>query len=79
MEKFMTSLRDLVTTWQPLVWMLVAISLIGVGVMFVVPSQEIKQKASRALPWVVVGCGIALLATTIAKEISGAFGMMVVE
>lgn len=74
MQKFMTSLHSLVTTWQPLIWMLVAIALIAVGVMFVVPSQEIKQKASRALPWVVVGCGLALLATTLAREIANAFG-----
>lgn len=73
MNKFMNSLYNLVTTWQPLVWILVAISLIAIGVMFVIPSQEVKQKASRALPWVVVGCGIALLATTIAREVSGAF------
>ncbi|MGL4485008.1 MAG: hypothetical protein ACRCUS_08670 [Anaerovoracaceae bacterium] len=73
MAKFMTSLYNLVTTWQPLVWMLVVIALLVIGVMFVVPSEESKGKAKKALPWVVIGCGLALGAVVIAKEISGAF------
>lgn len=74
MNKFMHSIYNLITTWQPLVWILVTISLVVIGVMFIIPSQDVKQKASRLLPWVGVGCGVALLATTIAKEIAGAFG-----
>ena len=73
MKEFMTSLYTLVTTWQPLVNMLVAIVLVGIGVMFVIPSQKSKDKAKEALPWVVIGCGIVLGAVVLAKEISGAF------
>ncbi len=73
MQQFMTSLYNLVTTWQPLVNMLVAIVLVGIGVMFTLPSQKSKDSAKSALPWVVLGCGIVLGATTLAKEISGAF------
>lgn len=73
MEKFMTSLYNLVTTWQPLIYMLVAICLIGVGVMFIVPSQKAKEFAKGHIAWVVIGCGIVLGAVVLAKEISGAF------
>ena len=73
MQQFMQSLYNLVTTWQPLVNMLVAIVLVGIGVMFVIPSQKSKDKAKEALPWVVIGCGIVLGAVVLAKEISGAF------
>lgn len=73
MQQFMTSLYNLVTTWQPLVNMLVAIVLVGIGVMFTLPSQKSKDSAKSALPWVVLGCGIVLGATTLAKEISSAF------
>lgn len=73
MEAFMQSLHNLVTTWQPLVTMLVAIVLVVIGVMFVIPSQKSKDKAKEALPWVVVGCGIVLGAVVLSKEISGAF------
>lgn len=73
MKQFMTSLYNLVTTWQPLVNMLVAIVLVGIGVMFVIPSQKSKDRAKEALPWVVIGCGIVLGAVVLAKEVSGAF------
>ncbi|WP_161907955.1 hypothetical protein [Emergencia sp. 1XD21-10] len=73
MNQFMTSLYNLVTKWQPLVYMLVAICLIGIGVMFVVPSQKAKEFAKANIVWVVIGCGIVLGATVLAQEISGAF------
>lgn len=73
MQQFMTSLYNLVTTWQPLINMLVAIVLVGIGVMFVLPSQKCKDSAKSSLPWVAVGCGLVLGATTLAKEISSAF------
>lgn len=73
MEKFMQSLYNLVTTWQPLVTMLVAIVLVGIGVMFIIPSKQSKEMAKSALPFVVIGAGIVLLAIVLAKEISGAF------
>ena len=69
----MNSLYNLVTSWQPLVWIVVVIALLAIGVMFILPSQEAKDKGKKALPWVVVGCGLALGAVVIAKEVSQAF------
>jgi len=73
MQKFMQSLYNLVMTWQPLVWMLAAIALFAVGIMCMVPSEEVKKTGRRLLPWIAIGCGLALGATVIAKEISSAF------
>lgn len=73
MSKFMTSIYNLVTTWQPLVWILVVVALLAIGVMFIIPSQETKSKGLKLLPWVIVGCGVVLGAVIIAKEIAGAF------
>jgi predicted transporter len=72
MQAFMTSLYNLVSTWQPLVWILVAIILVVNGVMIIV-GGEAKDKAKKALPWVAIGCGIALGATVLAREVAGAF------
>lgn len=46
--------------------------LVILGAMFVV-GGEAKEKAKNALPWVAIGCGIALGATILAKEIASAF------
>lgn len=73
MQKFMEGLYNLLETWQPLVWILVAVSLFAIGIGCIVPSEEIKQKAKKAAPWVAIGAGVVICATTIAKEIAGAW------
>ena len=73
MQAFMTSLNNLMLTWQPLIWIAAAISLFACGVGCVIPSEEIRKFSRKALPWIVMGVGIALLSTTIAKEVSSTF------
>ncbi|MGF6376703.1 hypothetical protein M2140_001781 [Clostridiales Family XIII bacterium PM5-7] len=73
MNSFMNSLYNLVTSWQPLVWIIVVIALLAIGVCFIIPSEETKTKGKKALPFVVIGCGLALGAVVIAKEVAGAF------
>lgn len=73
MEKFATGLYNLVNTWIPLVWILMAIVLVAVGVGCMIPSEEMKAKCKKALPWVAIGAGIVVCATSIAKEIAGAW------
>lgn len=73
METFMSDLYSYVTTFQPLVYMLVAIALIVVGVMMIIPSSKMKEKAKEAMPYIAVGCGLVLGATTLAQEISEKF------
>lgn len=73
MEKFMTSIYNLITKWDDALYLLMAVSLIIYGVMFIIPSQEIKDKAKKGIPFVLIGAGLVVGATFIAKEISEAF------
>lgn len=73
MQAFMQSLYNIVTKWQPAMYILVAIALVVIGVMCIIPSQKTKEKGIAALPWVVIGCGLVLGAVVLAKEISSAF------
>lgn len=72
MEKIMTSMYNLLDKWTPLVWILVAMTLAVIGVMFIV-GEESREKAKKAFPWVFIGCAVVLGATVLAKEIAGAF------
>ncbi len=73
MEAFVTSLYNFVNKFDGLVYMLVAIVLVAIGIMFIIPSENSKQKAKSALPWVVLGAGLVIGAMVLAKEITGAF------
>lgn len=73
MSTFMEGLYNLLEEWTPLIWILAAVSLVICGVGCVIPSEEIKAKAKKGLPWVAIGVGIVLCATTIAKEIAGSW------
>ncbi len=73
MNQFMTGLYNFVSSWSPLIYMLVAIALIIAGIMFIIPSDKIHAMAIKSLPGIVIGAGIVALATTIAQEVSSAF------
>ena len=73
MQQFMQGLYDICNTFSPFVYLLVAVSLIIIGVMFIVPSQKAKEIAKSHVGWVVIGCGIVLGALTFAREISSRF------
>lgn len=45
MQQFMQGLYDICNTFSPFVYLLVAVSLIIIGVMFIVPSQKAKEMA----------------------------------
>lgn len=74
MATFANGLNTLITTWQPFVWIAVAVALVVVGIMFIVPSDKSKNFAKEHIGAIVIGCGIVIAAVTIAKEISGAWG-----
>lgn len=73
MESFLQSIYNLVIKWQPLAAILAAICILGAGVMIMIPSDEVRTKGRKALPWIVLGVGIVLGATILGKEIAGAF------
>lgn len=69
----MTGMYNYVITFQPLVFMLVAIALIIDGILFVVPNEKCKQMATSSIPFVLIGSGIIILATNLATEITSSF------
>ncbi len=73
MENLMNGLYTYVTDFQPFVYILIAIALLIVGVMFIVPSEKTKEMAKGAIPWIVIGAGIVMLASQFATEMVAKF------
>ncbi len=69
----MNGLYTYVTDFQPLVYILIAIALLIVGIMFIVPSEKTKEMAKGAIPWIVIGAGIVMLASQFATEMVAKF------
>ena len=74
MEKFANGLNALITQGQPFIWIAVAAALVVIGIMFIIPSQKSKDFAKDHIGVVAIGCGLVLVAVTLAKEISAAWG-----
>ena len=55
MDKFAENVYNLCTAVQPYTYVLAIVSFLIIGVMFAVPSDESRQKAKKALPWVIIG------------------------
>ena len=73
MSQFMNGLYNLLDQWQPLIWIVAALVIFVSGIACMIPMQEIRDKGRKAFPGIVLGCGVALMAVTIAKEISAAW------
>lgn len=73
MENLMNGLYTYVTDFQPLVYILIAIALMIVGIMFIVPSEKTKEMAKGAIPWIVIGAGIVMLASQFATQMVAKF------
>lgn len=73
MEQFMINLYTLVTKFQPLTYLLLAICFIFCGILLAIPSEKTKEAGKRAIPWIVIGGGIILGAVVLAKEVSSTF------
>ena len=69
----MNGLYTYVTDFQPLVYILIAIALLIVGIMFIVPSEKTKEMAKGAIPWIVIGAGIVMLASQFATDMVAKF------
>lgn len=73
MESFMTGIYNIVQMLEPYVYMLVAIALIAVGVLYIIPVEKTKQMATACLPYIAIGSGLIILADKIAKEVTAKF------
>lgn len=73
MDSFANTIKNLITTSQPYVVVIVMAVLLIIGIFLIIPSEELHRKALKALPFVVIGCGIALGAVVIGQWIFNQF------
>lgn len=73
MDSFANTIKNLITTSQPYVAIVVMAVLLIVGIFLIIPSEELHRKALKALPFVIIGCGIALGAVFIGQWIFDQF------
>ena len=73
MDSFANTIKNLITTSQPYVAIVVMAVLLIVGIFLIIPSEELHRKALKALPFLVIGCGIALGAVFIGQWIFDQF------
>lgn len=71
MDKFAENIYNLCTEVQPYTYVLVIVAAIVIGVMFVVPSDESRQKAKKAVPWVIIGAILIIGAVYLGKWFTG--------
>ncbi len=73
MAGFEQTITNFLAWFTPLTWALVAVALVINGVLCIVGGQEGREKAKKALPFVVLGGVLIVGAITIAKEVVGLF------
>lgn len=71
MDKFAENINNICTACIPYVWILAVVAVLITGVMFIIPSEGVHQKAIKALPFIIIGCVLALGAVYIGKWITG--------
>lgn len=67
MDKFAENINTLITELIPYTWVLAVAALLITGVMFIIPSEETHKKATRALPFIIIGSIVAIGAVYIGK------------
>ena len=71
MDKFAENIYRLCEEAQPYTYVLAIVSYLVIGAMFLIPSEEGRQKAKKALPWVIVGVLLMLGAVYGGKWLTG--------
>ncbi len=74
MEEFMNGIFNIVNQIQPYIYLAVAAALIVEGVMFIIPMQRCHEMAKQSILYVLLGCGIVILAESLARMMASAFG-----
>lgn len=71
MDQFANKIYEICSALQPFAIALACLSLAVIGIMMIYPSQKTKEKAKDAVPWVAIGCAVALGAITLGKWLGG--------
>ena len=71
MDKFAENIYRLCEEAQPYTYVLAIVSFLVIDAMFLIPSEEGRQKAKKALPWVIVGVLLMLGAVYGGKWLTG--------
>lgn len=71
MDKFAENVYRLCEEAQPYTYVLAIVALMVIAAMFIIPSEEGRQKAKKALPWVIVGVVLMLGAVYCGKWLTG--------
>ena len=73
MNQFYQNMINIINDARPIVIIVAIIALFISGVALAWPAESVKSGAKRALPWIVVGVGIALSAVTIGTTLASNF------
>ena len=73
MERLATGLVELVTQYQNYVYVLGIAAIFICGIMLIIPSQDSKSAAKKALPWVIVGIVLALGCVYVVNDVTRAW------
>lgn len=73
LTNFMTGLYSIATDIQPFTYVIAIFAFVVIGVMFMIPNEKCKEKAKDALPWVIIGAAVILLAVAFAKDLASKF------
>ena len=67
---YFTSVQNKVVSFLNSLWIIVALALIGVGLMCIIGSERSKEAAKSKAVYVVIGCGVVLGAMYLAKGVA---------
>lgn len=73
MQKFFSSLVNILDAFRPYVWVLVAFAVFYVGGLFIIGGDEGRQKGKKQLPWILFGTGLAIACVYLGKEFASYF------
>lgn len=71
MDKFAENVYTLCKEVQPYTYVLAIVALLVVGVMFVLPSDEMREKGKKAIPYIIIGTIVILGAVYMGEWITG--------
>ncbi|MDE6851255.1 MAG: hypothetical protein K2J67_02040 [Lachnospiraceae bacterium] len=73
MDQFANNITGLCSTLQPYGYVLAIVSALVLGAMFALPSDKSHEAAKKIAPWVAIGVGLFLGATSLGTWLADQF------